>query len=246
MAKARMLHKKISVSIQVNELSLPAKLLFSWMIPHADDQGRLRGNPEYIKAVVVPMTRWSFKKIKEYLNETANKGLIYYWQEKNEWFIEFVKWDKHQTIRKDRFIPSDLPSYSKQNDNQVTTDCQPSNNQEPTQANGIKTNINECNQSEVNKISVADEPYKGNGFMVNPKNFKPSSEGETAALEAWRKLEPANPLAFKTTYLSSLTKGLPPDMFYIFTSEIRQDNSIKNPGAIFNRKVKDYFEKQSL
>lgn len=62
MAKARMIHKKISASTQVNRLTLPARLLFSWMIPHADDEGRIKGEPEYIKAVVVPMTRWSFKK----------------------------------------------------------------------------------------------------------------------------------------------------------------------------------------
>jgi len=64
MAKARMLHKKISVSVQINKLTLPARLLFTWMIPHADDEGKLKGDIEFIKAMVVPMTIWSFKKIK--------------------------------------------------------------------------------------------------------------------------------------------------------------------------------------
>jgi len=66
MAKARMLHKTISTSSQVNKLSLPARLLFTWAIAHADDDGRLRGDPEYIKATVVPMVRWSFKKVERY------------------------------------------------------------------------------------------------------------------------------------------------------------------------------------
>ena len=241
MAKARMLHKKISVSVQVNRLTLPTRILFTWMIPHADDEGKMKGDPEFIKATVVPMVKWSFKKIREYLEEIKNKGLIYYWQENNEWFIEFIKWDEHQTIRKDRLIPSNLPSYPNKNDNQVINNRQPTVNQETTQANGIESNTREFNKSEMNESSVADKsPYRGNGVVVNPKTFEPSSEGEVAALEAWRKLEPTNPLAFKTTYLNALSKGLPPNMFYLFTSEIREDRSIKNPGAVFNKKVEVY------
>ena len=76
MAKARMLHKKISVSLQVNRLTLPAKLLFTWMIPHTDDEGKMKGDPEFIRATVVPMAKWSFKKIREYLEEMQDKGLI--------------------------------------------------------------------------------------------------------------------------------------------------------------------------
>lgn len=64
-----MLHKKISVSIQVNNLSLPAKLLFTWLISHADDEGRLKGDILYVKATVVPMTNWSKSKVKSYLEE---------------------------------------------------------------------------------------------------------------------------------------------------------------------------------
>ena len=78
MAKARMLHNKISTLLQVNRLSLPAKLLFTWMIAHADDEGRLRGEPEYIKATVVPMTKWSFKLISVYIKEMVNQQLIYH------------------------------------------------------------------------------------------------------------------------------------------------------------------------
>ena len=161
MAKTRMLHKKISVSLQVNRLTLPAKLLFTWMIPHADDEGKMKGDPEFIKATVVPMVKWSFKKVREYLEEMQDKGLIYYWQENNEWLIEFIKWNDHQTIRKDRLIPSNLPSYPKKNANQVVDSCQPTDNQEPTQANGIESNPSEVNKSESNEISNADKPYKG-------------------------------------------------------------------------------------
>lgn len=246
MAKARMLHKKISVSVQVNRLTLPARLLFTWMIPHADDEGRMKGDPEFIRATVVPMVKWSFKKIREYLEEIKNKGLIYYWQENGEWFVEFIKWKEHQQIRKDRFSPSDLPSYPKKNDNQVTTTYQPADNQETTQANVIKSNSIESNKSESNEIGNADKSYKGNGLVVHPRDFKPSCEGEVAAFEAWQKLEPTKPWSLGGTYLHAHRKGLPANLFYRFVSEIQQDNSIKKPGAVFNKKVEEYFEQHQL
>ena len=241
MAKARMLHKKISVSVQVNKLTLPARLLFTWMISHADDEGKLKGDIEFIKAMVVPMTKWSFKKIKGYLTEMKDQELIYYWQENDEWFIEFTKWKEHQYIQKDRFKSSDLPSFHKEVDNKLDTDCIQAVSTSSPQSNISESNLNEVNKSEVNESNIADKSsYKGNGNMVNPRTFKPSSEGEVAALEVWRKLEPENPLAFKTTYLNALGKGLPVNMFYQFSSEIRQDNTIRNPGAIFNKKVETY------
>ena len=46
MAISRMLHKSISHSIQVNRLSPEARLLFTWMIPHADDEGRIKGEAD--------------------------------------------------------------------------------------------------------------------------------------------------------------------------------------------------------
>lgn len=240
MAKARMLHKKISVSVQVNRLTLPCRLLFTWMIPHADDEGRMKGDPEFIKATVVPMVKWSFKKIQEYLEEMKDKGLIYYWQENDERFIEFIKWKEHQYIQKDRFKSSDLPSFHKETGNKLETNCIQADETSSPQANISESNSSEVNKSEINEISLADKSYKGNG-IVNPHTYQPSSEGEVAALEAWRKLEPTNPLAFKATYLNALTKGLPPSMFYLFASEIKQDNSVKKPGAVFNKKVETYF-----
>lgn len=156
MAKARMLHKKISVSLQANKLSLPARLLFTWMISHADDEGRLKGNPEYIKAMVVPMTRWSFKLIQKYIEEIKQQGLIYYWQDDNEHYIEFVKWKEYQTIRKDRFIDSNLPSFKGRKDNQNETITQPNDNQITAQSNEIEDKEIQFNKSEVNEKAIAD------------------------------------------------------------------------------------------
>jgi len=68
----RMLYAKISVSQDVNKLSIEERLLFTWLIAHGDDEGRLEGDPLYIRNKVVPYMNWSPKKIGRYLNNIKN------------------------------------------------------------------------------------------------------------------------------------------------------------------------------
>lgn len=244
-----MLHKKISVSSQVNKLSLPAKLLFTWMIAHTDDEGRMKGDPEIIKATVVPMTKWSFKKIQNYLTEIKNQQLIYYWEQNNEWFIEFVKWNDYQSIRKDRVQPSKLPSFPNEKANNVSVTSQPNDNQvaihnEVTvNKETAQSNIKETNPIENSVIKeVVDKKTTNDvGEMLNPRYFVPKSEIEAIALETWRKLEPTHNWAFYPIYLKAARKGLPIPLFGQFASEIEQDPTIRDKGRVFNKKVNDYF-----
>lgn len=239
-----MLHAKISNSLQVNRLPLPARLLFTWMISHADDEGRLQGDVEYVRGLVVPLSHWSVKKVQNYIEAMKKEGLIYYWQENNEWFIEFVKWTDHQYIQKDRFKASTLPKYNKESGHTLDTErIQTGNNSSP-QAKVNEVKEREIKQSEENTSEnklPTKEPNKGKE-MANPKTFQANTEGEVAALEAWNQLEHFNPMAFQVTYLTALHKGLPPDKFYQFVSEIKQDPTIEKPGAVFNSKVQAYLE----
>lgn len=239
-----MLHAKISVSLQVNKLPEPAQLLFTWMISHADDEGRLKGDSESVRALVVPMKHWSLKRMESYLDAIKREGLIYRWQENNECFIEFVKWTDHQYIQKDRFKASTLPRYNKESGYTLDTERTQTDNNSSPQAKVNEVKQLEIKQSEENKSEnklPTKEPNKGKE-LANPKTFQANTEGEVAALEAWNQLEHFNPMAFQVTYLTALHKGLPPDKFYQFTSEIKQDPTIKNAGAVFNNKVQAYLE----
>jgi hypothetical protein len=155
MAKARMLHKKICTSEDVNKLPLPARLLFSWLITAADDDGRMKGDPPYVKVEVVPYTNWPLKLISTYLNQMKDIGLIYYWQQDSRWYIEFSKWKEHQYIAKDRYHPSLLPSYEEFNKSLYTTRIQPVYKPD-TQSNISKSNEIKVNKSEY-KENVADK-----------------------------------------------------------------------------------------
>lgn len=113
MAIARMLHKKISVSLQVNNMPIEDQLLFTWMIPHADDDGRLHGEANYIRSIVIPFKKWTDKDVQEILINIAENGLIYYWQDRRGLkYIEFPKWLGHQKIAKIKYKPSELPAFT--------------------------------------------------------------------------------------------------------------------------------------
>lgn len=135
-----MLHKSISVSTQVNKMSLAAILLFTWLIAHADDEGKLHGECSYIKAVVVPMFNWSTKKIDKLLNEIVKADLITWWNIEEERFIQLKTWENHQQIRKDRFIPSKLPTFQNEIEAKLEEERQPGDNQ-----TSIEYNISEVN-----------------------------------------------------------------------------------------------------
>lgn len=153
MANRRMLSKSISYSLQVNRLSMPAKLLFTWMIPHADDFGKMKGEPEHIKAIVAPMIDWSIEDVAGFLGEMVEQGLIHHYEYLNEWIIEFPKWEMHQKIRKDRLIDSIFPSY-----HQATTSSQPNDNQVSTQYSAIEVNTAEENKEERKEVEFEEEP----------------------------------------------------------------------------------------
>ena len=235
-----MLHSKISVSSQVNKLSLPAKVLFTWMISHGDDEGRLKGDIDTVRGLVVPLMGWSVNKVRSYVLEIQKQGLIYYWQENNEWFIEFVKWKDYQYIQKDRFKRSTLPKYHKDSVSNLDTDRTQAGNTSSPQAKESETKLKEIKISEANTQNKPNQEKESG--LVDPRTFQPSNEGEVAAWEAWNQLEHHNLMAFKVTYLTALHKGLPAEKFYHFVSEIKQDSTIKNPGAVFNNKVQAYLK----
>jgi len=115
MAQRRMLSKSISLSAQVDQLDDRAALLFTWMIPHGDDEGCIRGATKLIKATVIPLRSgrfWSERCIENYLLCMVDAGLIHYWWQAGARYLQFTGWKRHQTIQTDRASISSLPVYN--------------------------------------------------------------------------------------------------------------------------------------
>ncbi|MEC0092477.1 hypothetical protein [Paenibacillus macquariensis] len=97
MAEKRMISKVISISEKVNNLpDVFDILLFTWMIPHTDDFGRMAGSPGKVKALVVPMLDKTKADVQASLERLDKEGLIFWYEVDGERIVQIINFEKHQ------------------------------------------------------------------------------------------------------------------------------------------------------
>ncbi len=112
MATGRMLKKNISDSRRLSELKTDsARMLWTWIIPFLDVEGRFYAAPDMIKGKVVPRLKsFTEENISEYLQDMADVGLIQLYEADGDQYLQFRKFNEHQmNLRKDREAPSSIP-----------------------------------------------------------------------------------------------------------------------------------------
>lgn len=109
----RSLGKNISQSKRVNKLSDMGALLYTWMIPHLDDDGRMDGDPEDVKYNVLPRREITTDEITEQLSLMDKLDLIVWYSIEGRWVIQLnpEAWEEHQTFSGIKRIPSKIPAY---------------------------------------------------------------------------------------------------------------------------------------
>lgn len=119
MAERRSIYKKISHSEQVANLPVVAQLLYTWMIPHADDFGLLPYSPRTLKAMIIPMVDIRVEDIGFQMEDIGKQGLIEEFEFAGEKFWKLKKFREHQTLKRDRIpnilfkIPNEIPKNPK-------------------------------------------------------------------------------------------------------------------------------------
>jgi hypothetical protein len=104
-----MIHPSFWTDPDVRKLSLQERLLFLGCISMADDEGRLLGTPEYLKAQLFPYDpRISAEKVKKWRDNIAKnlKNFLLY-DDSGVEYIQFLKWSYHQKPSHPK--PSKLP-----------------------------------------------------------------------------------------------------------------------------------------
>ena len=111
MAKGRFISKEISLDEKVDSLSNDtARLLFTWMIPHLDVEGRIYGDPQVFRSIVAPRRNYSNNTIAKYLAEFESKSLIERYTIDGHAYISVSNFSKHQLgLRKDKESQSRIP-----------------------------------------------------------------------------------------------------------------------------------------
>jgi hypothetical protein len=119
MAKGRFVSKQITIDKKVNDLADPWSMLgFTWLISHADREGRTNGDPAVVKSMIFPRQNGnvSIEYMEEMIISWQNSGLIIYYEDENDRYIQFTGFEKHQTgLRKDREPESMIPEFNPDN-----------------------------------------------------------------------------------------------------------------------------------
>lgn len=102
MAQRRMISRSISVSRKLAKVRPFTALVFTWLIPHCDDGGNMAGDPETVKALVVPARPETVNDVKEAIDEMVEIGLVALYKSDGEEYLHINQWENHQTLRLDR------------------------------------------------------------------------------------------------------------------------------------------------
>ena len=105
-----MVSKSISTSVKLSKVSDFAALLFTWMIPHTDDYGRMDGSSLAVRGIVVPMRDKKDEDIKKALGELSKEDLIKVYVVNDRVYLQIDNFDKHQTLKSDRGRWAGVPS----------------------------------------------------------------------------------------------------------------------------------------
>lgn len=107
--KPRMLYPQIATSLSIAEVSAMAELLFWRILPQADDQGRLPGDPRQLKAMVCPLREeLTPSNIPELLAELEKAKLVIRYSNSSITYIQIAKWWDYQSAMR-RIFPSHYP-----------------------------------------------------------------------------------------------------------------------------------------
>ena len=188
MAKGRFISKEISLDKRVNELSDGFSMVgFTWLITHADREGRTYGDPAIVKSLIFPRRPdITIEMVAGYIQEWADSGLIILYESGCDAYIEFPNFEKHQIgLRKERESPSSIP---------INSGLNPSNdgknrvNVKLSKVN-VKVNINNSAKTPAETDPSYEDCTPDGEPVVEKKKKKPKDERSMSpAIISFRRL----------------------------------------------------------
>ncbi len=209
MARGRMLNSTICMDKRVNLLSDDTcRLLFTWLIPWADVDGRFYGDPAVVRSRVFPRREdISIEQVDGYLNEMHNLkdgdglGLIVRYEVDGELYIWFPNFGKNQAgLRREREANSIIPPPPTEPETDHAPDEKPSDTEPaPTQEEaapmtedcrsndgGLPDQI-PVNLNELNLIKQKGKEENGKGQL--PISSHTLSQKQVTPEQAWESIK---------------------------------------------------------
>lgn len=154
MASGRIIHKSLHTNEVLAELNVDVRFLYIGTIIHADDEGRMKASPKYLKALIFPFDEAiRISSVKDWRDKLSASGLIQLYAAGGQEYLAHPNWKKYQPLRSDRVKTSDCPPPS--------SGCQAVDISPPnlTQPNLTELNLTKPNQT---KTEAASPRFKEN------------------------------------------------------------------------------------
>lgn len=109
MARKRMIHPNIWEDPAFNKLSHSARILFIGMFSNADDEGFMRADKGSLKRLIFGFDD-NTTEINNWIGEIKkNCKNIHFYKVDGEEYAHFTRWEKYQSLRKDRVVATTCP-----------------------------------------------------------------------------------------------------------------------------------------
>lgn len=95
----RMIDDSMWANERFAEMPMGARLLQIGIINHADDQGRMKANPAYLRAQVFPYDDVSTTDIQQWLNIMAHNDTIILYEADGRQYIQLNNWWRYQSLQ---------------------------------------------------------------------------------------------------------------------------------------------------
>jgi len=128
---------------RMKKATVPERLLGAAIIANQDDDGRLRGDPAYLRAIAFLYDDYSLEEVKQMRDHLArvNPNILVYENDEEE-YIQLKRYQRYQRPR--YYHPSKFPApldWPLEESNQRVTTPQPSSNQVVTMGEGEGKNL---------------------------------------------------------------------------------------------------------
>lgn len=115
----RMVYAQLAENKEFAVMSDKAQKTYIFLIVLADDDGRLKGDSDWLRIKIFPYdTSITVENMRSFIKEIVKAKLITWYKTGENYFIQHPNWEKYQILRADRKKESSIPP---PNDNQVST-----------------------------------------------------------------------------------------------------------------------------
>lgn len=236
MANRRMLHRTYSFSKEFNGLNDFEKVVYMLAIPHLDDFGRIDGDPNVFKAMVLPMNAGTEEVFDAALEKVKEVGLISRYDVNGQKVIQYLRFEDEQTglNKRTRSRYSDAPpqvfkEYPESLRN-LEGFSEVQGNSPLTEPNQTKPNRTEKNITKPKMYGNSYKSYKGEKFKQYPTAiYQPKGLQETRAWEIAKDV--GNEYMDYYLQIIKMEKYLALENAYGEFKEAREKGNIEKPEA---------------